>query len=63
MHLYTDAKTDTIKAEELKATVKIHILTHHDTDIEQLKNVLRTTQRTRYLTLWHDQQQCLDEGI
>ena len=62
MHLYTDAKTDSMKAEELKETVKIHNLTHHDTDIEQLKKVLRTTQRTRYLIFWHDHATMLGRG-
>ena len=62
MHLYTDAKIDTMKVEELKETVQIHNLTHHDTDIEQLKKVLRTTQRTRYLTFWHDHATMLGQG-
>ena len=59
MHLYTDAKIDTMKVEELKETVQIHNLTHHDTDIEQLKKVLRTT---RYLTFWHDHATMLGQG-
>ena len=62
MHLYTDAKIDTTKVDELKEAVQIHNLTHPDTDIEQLKKVLRTTQQTRYLTFWHDHATMLGRG-
>ena len=62
MHLYTDAQIDTMKVDELKEAVQIHNLTHPDTDIEQLKTVLRTTQRTRYLTFWHDHATMLGRG-